>query len=414
MHKKILIIAYQFPPMGGVGTRRWTKFSKYLARRGHEVYVLTSHYPYEDKGSWQYDVDASVQVRRFRSRYPAWLLQEAQNPYVKQLKRYVKFFLKKTLFYIDIAQHDAKAILGSAKEIIAEQTITNVIATGHPVSVNYIVTYLKIDHPQLNLIQDFRDNWNDLKAYHYPHGLQFFFQKRRSVMQEFLSVFYADTVVNVSEDLTKMLRKKHAALPDKFVTIHNGYDTDDFKEKVRDAIDNTQFNMIYTGSLYNERIGAIYLLLDAVLELNDPYINKHFTLVLYTNYGADRFDKKYRKFLGNLLVVHDFIPPQEVMSVLASYRYCLSVNSKFAAYAYGTKVFDYMALNKKIVHISNGGALFDTLHSKGQFVSNYDLEEMKQLLREIKSDFQQKKEVPSPYADFSIEQLTTTVERYLV
>lgn len=39
--KKILLIAYKFPPYDGVASLRWAKMSKYLAKLGHEIHVLT-------------------------------------------------------------------------------------------------------------------------------------------------------------------------------------------------------------------------------------------------------------------------------------------------------------------------------------------------------------------------------------
>src|SRR5690554_7755884 len=39
--KKVLVIAYYWPPSGGAGVQRWLKLTKYLAKLGHEVHVLT-------------------------------------------------------------------------------------------------------------------------------------------------------------------------------------------------------------------------------------------------------------------------------------------------------------------------------------------------------------------------------------
>ncbi len=286
---------------------------------------------------------------------------------------------------MDRAQYDAKPILTQAKLIIKRENLVNVISTGHPVSVNYISTFLKIDMPHINLIQDYRDNWNDLKAYQYPNGLNFFYQKEESVKKEFLTLFYSDLIINVSEDLTQSLGEKHKSLKEKLVTIHNGYDKEDFgAESVQD---NTQFNIIYAGSLFNERIEAVYLFLDAVLESKDEMFLEKMKLVLYTNYPKERFAQKYHSLLDTMVIFKDLVKPSELTKILLEYRYCLSINSKFASYAYGTKIFDYMVLNKKIIHISNGGALYKTLESQNQFVSPYDKVHMKNMLLEIKKDF---------------------------
>ena len=43
MNKKILVVATYFPPAGGVGSFRVTKFVKYLNLLGWKVSVLTVH-----------------------------------------------------------------------------------------------------------------------------------------------------------------------------------------------------------------------------------------------------------------------------------------------------------------------------------------------------------------------------------
>ena len=41
MHKKVLIIAYWFPPLGGVGVQRTLRFLRNLPQFGWECHVLT-------------------------------------------------------------------------------------------------------------------------------------------------------------------------------------------------------------------------------------------------------------------------------------------------------------------------------------------------------------------------------------
>ncbi|HBF38391.1 MAG TPA: glycosyl transferase family 1, partial [Firmicutes bacterium] len=38
---QILMIAYYFPPLGGAGVQRSSKFAKYLARQGWQVRVVS-------------------------------------------------------------------------------------------------------------------------------------------------------------------------------------------------------------------------------------------------------------------------------------------------------------------------------------------------------------------------------------
>lgn len=413
MNKSILIITYKFPPMSGIGTRRWVKFAKFLGNKGYDIHILKAKYDFVDKMNWEHDVTNNIQVHTFKSKYPQWFLSESTNKITKQIKRYANFILGKSFFDLDIAQYDAKAVLTKAKNIILQNEIRNVIATGHPVSINYIATYLKIDDPKLNLIQDFRDNWNDLNVYQFGNkeGFTFFKQKEKSAYKELFTLTYSDYIVNVSEDLTDQLQMKHKNL-DKLLTITNGFDKDDFNVNKND---NTQFNMIYTGSLFNNRIEAIELLLDAMIALDDTFINENFTLVIFSNYDIRKLKSKYKHYLGQNLIFKAFIPPEEIIEKIAGFRYCLSINSKFASYAFGTKIFDYMALEKKILHISNGGVLYNILQEKQQFVSSYNLEEMKNILLKIKDDYMMKSLNNNiEYNDFSLDEITLKIEKLFI
>jgi glycosyltransferase involved in cell wall biosynthesis len=413
--KNILIITYKFPPMGGIGTRRWTKFAKYLAQRGYAVHILAAQYPYIDTNNWAHDLKTeNIHLHTFQSRYPSWMLHESKSKLESRFKRYGNFILKKTIFPLDIAQHDTKAILTQAKKIIDEHHIANIVASGHPVSMNYISTYLKIDLPHINLIQDYRDNWNDLNVYGFGNkeGFIFFGQKERSAHKEFFTLFYSDTVLNVSEDLTKGLKAKHSILKNKFFTLTNGYDIDDFRN-IETKING--FSMIYAGSLFNQRIDAVKLLMDAILELDDPFINEHFKVTFYTNYNVDRLEHKYSSLLNKNIYFKPFISPKDVIGKIAEHYCTLSINSKFAPYAFGTKIFDYMALQKKIVHISEGGALFDLLQNKKQYVSRYNSEEMKKVLVTLKEDYLSRKETDHiDYSEFSLASLTAQLENFLI
>ena len=65
---KLGIITYYWPPAGGPGVQRWLKLSKYLARDGVELYVVTvdaqkATYPLRDEGLLK-DVDTTIRVYR--------------------------------------------------------------------------------------------------------------------------------------------------------------------------------------------------------------------------------------------------------------------------------------------------------------------------------------------------------------
>jgi hypothetical protein len=401
--------------MGGIGTRRWAKFSKYLANLGYEVHILTSLYPYIDDNNWENDINhENIIIHKFKTFYPVCLTVKSKYYVINNIKRILNYILHKTIFYLDNAQYDAKNILTSAKQIIANNNIKNVIATGHPVSINYIATYLKIDNSDINLIQDYRDNWNDLNVYQYGNkgGLSFFKQKEQSVYKEFLTIFYSDVIINVSGDLTKKSQKKHKSLSDKFITITNGFDPEEFKG-IKISQSYSDIEVIYAGSLYNHRIDAIYLLLDALIDLDNSILNEKLKIIIYSNYDTSRFKQKYRYLINKNIFFNDFIPPKDILKIIAKTQYCLSINSRFASYAFGTKIFDYMALNKQIIHISNGGSLYNLLDNSNNFAVTYDIIQIKNVLLKIKDTYLNDDENIKSNEQFDINTIIKKLEKCL-
>ena len=78
MKKKILLIAYYWPPSGGPGVQRWLKMSYYLAEMGYEITVLSvdpghANYPNLDEGLVK-DVHPKIRVVRSRAFNPYRIL----------------------------------------------------------------------------------------------------------------------------------------------------------------------------------------------------------------------------------------------------------------------------------------------------------------------------------------------------
>ena len=85
MSAKILLIVYQFCPKGQIGTRRWSKFAKYLARKGYEVHVICARYPYRDSINWCHEVEGNprIHIHRIAPWYPTYLLKPERNFTIK-------------------------------------------------------------------------------------------------------------------------------------------------------------------------------------------------------------------------------------------------------------------------------------------------------------------------------------------
>jgi len=410
--KNIMIIAYKFPPMGGIGTRRWAKFAKYFARRGYKVHILTINYNTIDEINWLHDIEDNrdIIIHRIKSGYPLWLMNYSNIKAIAFIQKVINFLLKRTFFYIDIAQNWAKYMLPEAKKIIQENNIKNIIVTNPPPSVSYFSTYLKIELPYINLIQDFRDSWNDDIDYRYPNTIKFFWQKEKSVYMEWFVINHSDYIVNVTEDITQRVINKFKNYKDKFITIHNGYDRDDYPNNLKKIDNQDKIKIIYAGGLGLGRIKAIEMIMDILLKLDKEKLDK-LEINIYTSYDKNRLDNKYVTLFEQKIVnFYSLVSPTEIMKIINKHEYCLSINSQIYYYAFGTKIFDYMLFGKKIIHISNGGELYELLKTKGQLVSYYNHKNIEDIFN---NKIFYKSKVDADYSEFSIENLTKKYEELL-
>jgi hypothetical protein len=202
---------------------------------------------------------------------------------------------------------------------------------------------------------------------------------------------------------------KYKQYEDKFKTIYNGYDKDDINnlQRISETKNDKKIKIIYAGSLDGGRIKAVEMLLDTMLDLTAQELNK-IEINLYSNFKHNMIDIKYKKLVNTIVKFHSFVSPSEILSLISQHQYCLSINSPIYPYAFGTKIFDYMMLNKKIIHISGNGELSNLLIEMGQFVADYNKEEIKNMFEKILVDDEQ---VVANYDKFNIKNLTKDIER---
>jgi len=410
--KKILILAYKFPPMGTIGTRRWAKFAKYLAKNGYEVLVLAREYHYQDKVNWNHDVeDKNIKKIYFKTSYPTICLKNHKNIFEKIICKIFNLIRELFLHKLDIADSESFYFFKQANEIISKENIKNIVVTAPPHSFSYYATILKSENPYINLIVDYRDPWNYFTPYTLKK-LNSFKTKEKSLQMETQLVIMANHILCVTQDMTNNLKNLYPEYAQKVSTLYNGYDDDDYKDIIKSDIKHSDFvKILYAGAFESGRMEAIVLIAQALDEIDEKLL-KNFKIILYSNINANVFlQNKYYQTIHKYFEFHGFISQKEIINELNKCDICLSINSPDNVHAFGTKIFDYMALGKPIWHISNGGELFELLEKNNQIVSNYTLESTKSVIENILKNSTLSSENNSNYDAFSIRNQTKSLEK---
>jgi glycosyltransferase involved in cell wall biosynthesis len=397
---RILLVAFKFPPMGGIGTRRWAKFAKYFTKKGVDLDVLTVKYPYRDTVNWSHDVDGCKGLRVFRlpSFYPSRTFSDKARER-NLVDSGIRFLYRR--FFIDFAVPWGWLCGKKVLKLAKSEKYDAVIFTGPPSSVHSIAKNVKDRMPTLKLVQDYRDPWNTDRDY----SLELLGSRlrKRSLRAERMSCDSSDMIVVVSEGMRRSLAQDFH-VGEKIEVITNGFDPDDFNACVRGASTDGKMRIVYGGRIgidHNGRHKAITMLVDAFARMENFGTHFNGRLVLYSDLTANDFDPN--PDLERYVEFRSMLSPDDYILELAKADVCLMINDQRDAHAFGTKVFDYMALGKRILLISPKGDLSDVLTANGQFVADYSVDAIAQQLTNLALDVG--KNIPD-YSRFSLERIS--------
>lgn len=222
--KKVLMISQFFPPIGGVGCIRVTKFVKYLPEFGWMPAVLT--------------------VREDSYRKDTWL----DNTLVKDVPSEVPVYRTKIWranIINDQSIHWLPCLIWSIPKVIRKERPQIVYLTGGPfysLAAGPLIKFLF----RLPYVVDLRDPWKLAQPRQHLKGIKAWFGRFLIGIIEPIVIRFASKVICVSEPMREEYQnayRRHS--PDKFVVITNGYDAQDFIG-LKPVIFST-FTIVYTG-----------------------------------------------------------------------------------------------------------------------------------------------------------------------
>ncbi|MCW3078053.1 MAG: hypothetical protein JWO32_2662 [Bacteroidetes bacterium] len=364
MNKKVLIIAYSFPPYPGIGGRRWAKFSKYLKKLNTDVHVIASENPFNEESHWTRDTKG-ISVTRLPLKYPSSLITFPRSISgrinYKLSKYFVQSFTKgnyydKTLFW-------KKQLLKAAKEIVEKNDIKNIIVTGAPYHLMHHCLALKEWKPDLNLIVDFRDFWADDTKTGTLFGLS---EKRiqEEILLEKEVLQRADRVLTVSEFMTDTLQKKCSI--NKFHTLINGFDEDDFNSCPQlDKAPGETILFVFTGTLY-QNIQPVFGPFCSALQkikTDHPSVYKKLRFEFYGSSSPVNIELAKGH---NIIKFYAGLPINQIVEKITEADYCMLFLSDTYAFSLSTKFCEYIGLRKPII-------LFTKEGESSRFVETNDL-----------------------------------------
>lgn len=237
------MISYGFPPAGGSGVQRSAKFAKYLPEFGWRPTVWSCTWPRalprDDSLLAELPDDLDIQFRdALDTSYWSKTAGDAASALVRwvsgreewgrkaawRMDKLVRGALR-SLLVPDEQILWALSSLGSLRNLIYRRRIDVIYSTYSP-TANHLLGWLLKRATHRPWVADNRDLWTREYRYRFAEGPRWRLAIDRHLEQRFLED--ADAVIGIGPSHTRILADLVPHQREKFVTITNGVDLDDF------------------------------------------------------------------------------------------------------------------------------------------------------------------------------------------
>jgi glycosyltransferase involved in cell wall biosynthesis len=376
--QRVLIVAYAFPPTGGVGVQRVTKFVKYLPRFGWDVSVLTPSNPSVPllDSSWSADVPADALICRARTFEPPYAVKDlisgargardARAAWMPSGARHVLRGIASRVLQPDPQVLWFPAAVREGRRLLHSVPHAAILATAPPFSCLLIGAALQ-RASGLPLVLDYRDEW-DL-ASRFQENKRFgpvVRRLNRSIERRI--VRRACAILATTDASARSLEaiRDRAGGQALVRRIRNGFDPDDFARTgpVPGAEPRSRYRVTYTGTLWN--LASVRPLVEAIDRLGRqaPGLAARLEVVLAGRRTADQEALLAR--LSGLpveVVRHPYLPHAAIVDLMraADLLCLLKTTVPGAERSVNAKVFEYMAARRPILAIAPRGELWQVL-----------------------------------------------------
>jgi glycosyltransferase involved in cell wall biosynthesis len=356
LKKKILLIAYNFPPLISPQSLRWFYLSRELLRKGYEVDVLTIRMP-ERFQDMLNDVPAAAGVYRtfpgpfydLTFRYSREALHE--NPDMPSTHSKLWAFISdihlltwKTLNALlipDIHIEWLPFALLKGAELIKRHSYNVIISSSEP-RVCHLVGYFLKKKSGIPWVADYGDPW----FYSSPAGSELYFKKTILQKIERIILKKVDAITVAAEGMKTLYQDQYPFLKRESIhIITQGFDPEMFSY-IKEEPSHT-FRIVYCGSFYKDlRDPKVFF--DAVNEIDRQDVEV--VIAGRINEFAAMAVKKGRhgkiKFLG-------FVGHKEALALQKNASVLLHVGNANNVQVPG-KIYEYIGAGKPILCIRGG------------------------------------------------------------
>lgn len=369
--KRVLVIAYYWPPSGGSGVQRWVKMCKYLSSFGWQSVVYTPSNPAltSRDETLEKDVPAEVEIIRRPILEPGQFAKKATGAQVtpingqkKSLKQRIAMWIRGNMFIPDPRVLWVLPSIRYLVKYLKEHPVDAIISTGPPHSMHLIAKGVA-RRCSIPWVADFRDPWT--KMFYFKHLALTPWAELRHVKMELSVLDEATTVVAVSP-LVQTDFRQVTKTPVELIT--NGYDADDFPQGPRPDFESEHFSLLHAGLFAAD--GNPVEFWNALGELcrENADFARDFRLVLCGKTDAAVVDAASKAGLGGHMTDLGYLNHGDVVQQMMSAAMLmlpLRREPEYRATLPG-KLFEYLASRRPVLGIGQkDGAMASILREAG-------------------------------------------------
>jgi len=369
--RRVLLLSYYFPPMGGTGVLRMLKVAKYLPRHGWIPTVLTvnkDNYHTRDETllddlpsecemirTGSLDPDRLYRLLRGRKTSAFWDLESRGSRGL--LSRLIRI-VRSSLFIPDTRIGWLPFACAAGRRAVVNHDLDAVLASGPP-HTTLIAGAMIARRTRRPFLADFRDPWTE--AYFYPDRP--FLADRINRKLEAWVLRQADCITAVGEGVADSLRRK---LPprdrDKVQVLHNGFDPEDFPADRTAPVH--PFTLIYCGSLHMRRDPRPLIKALEALAASGEVKKEDFRFRIIGRMTSEIREAVGASPIRESLEISGYLPYRDTLAAMsrASALVLLIEDGPEGKAILTNKIFEYLGCGHPILALAPEGEASDIIH----------------------------------------------------
>lgn len=352
--RKVLVIAYYFPPMGLSGVQRTLKFVKYFPEYDWKPIVLTT-------GSTNYYAFDNTLLNEigdtiiYRTENDPFNLKDKKNnttiQFPSSLKQKIGRFLLQLLFIPDSRSRWKKYAVKLGEKIIEEHPDIKLIYATAPPFTDFLVAQKLSKKYNIPFVIDYRDLWVDNPQCFFPTP----FHKRKHISLEKKVLTNANKIFVITRQMKEKIISRYRFVRHQDINIiSHGFDKEDFDNIIPKQKSN-KLIFTHSGIFPDDRTPKYFLNAISKFIKANPNAKDKIELRFIGLLTKKNIKLIYKYRLNDIAVMTGYLPHKDaVQQIMSSDVLWLMMTNNIETPG---KFFEYIGSKKPLLLMIPDGAL---------------------------------------------------------